>query len=64
VGRAGIIEGRPMIVDILVMIFVAAFVALAVFGHVLLLGDIWHMIIPADAGYDGSTSEAMKVPAE
>lgn len=47
-----------MIVHYIVLAFVAAFVALAVFGHVLLLGDLWQAIAPKRTDDDGGTRNA------
>jgi hypothetical protein len=52
-----------MIINILILVFLAGFVALALFGHFLLLSDFWRAQTQAQ-GDDRIVNDAMKVPAE
>ncbi len=53
-----------MLLNVLVMVCIAAFVGLAALGHILLLGDAWRFWAPARKPQDRDGADALRVPAE
>lgn len=51
-----------MVIEFLIVAFVGLFIAAVIYGHVLLLGDIWQAG-KSPAQY-ADVPEAMRVPAE
>ena len=53
-----------MLFNVIIIAFIAGFVALAALGHVLLLEDAWRFWVPAKQPQDRGEADALRVPAE
>jgi hypothetical protein len=53
-----------MLLNVLIIVCIAAFIGLAVLGHVLLLGDAWRFWAPARQSQERGGTNALRVPAE
>jgi len=53
-----------MILNVLVIIGIASFVALVILGHLLLAGDLWRLWAPERKPQQSGGGGALRVPAE